>query len=60
VSGLEAGRKISIVDFNGRIVWETVCESETEEINIQHVADGMYYIQAEVNGQAGRFKLIKF
>lgn len=60
VSGLEAGRKISIVDFNGRIVWKTVCESETEEINIEHVADGMYYLQAEVNGQAGRFKLIKF
>ena len=59
ISGLEVGQELIIVDFNGRTVWKSTCKSEVEEINLEQVANGLYYLETQVKGQAGRFKLIK-
>jgi hypothetical protein len=59
VSGLEVGEQLSIVDVNGRTVWSSLINNETEKISIEGYAQGMYYLQTIVGGKLGKLKLIK-
>jgi hypothetical protein len=57
VSSELVGRRFSILDFSGRVILDGKITSTQEQIDLQHVARGAYYLSIENSSSVT--KLIK-
>jgi PKD repeat protein len=56
IKGLELETAFSVYDLNGKIIFEGVASSETEQIQLPKITSGIYYLQSTKNGQMGQLK----
>ena len=45
ITNVQKGSLIQIYDFNGRIVFSTICENEYLHVNISQYEPGLYFIK---------------
>jgi PKD repeat protein len=56
IKGLEIETAFSVYDLNGKIIFEGVSSSTTEQIQLPKITSGIYYLQSTKNGQMGQLK----
>lgn len=56
IKGLELETAFSVYDLNGKIIFEGVASSTTEQIQLPKITSGIYYLQSTKNGQMGQLK----
>jgi PKD repeat protein len=56
IKGLEVETAFSVYDLNGKIIFEGVSSSTTEQIQLPKITSGIYYLQSTKNGQVGQLK----
>ena len=56
IKGLELETAFSVYDLNGKIIFEGVASSTTEQIQLPKITSGIYYLQSTQNGQIGQLK----
>jgi PKD repeat protein len=56
IKGLELETAFSVYDLNGKIIFEGVASSTTEQIQLPKIPSGIYYLQSTKNGQMGQLK----
>ena len=56
IKGLEVETAFSVYDLNGKIIFEGVSSSTTEQIQLPKITSGIYYLQSSKNGQIGQLK----
>lgn len=56
IKGLEIGSTFKVYDLNGKIILESVVESLVQDIKLDKVRSGIYYLQTIKNGQLGQLK----
>jgi hypothetical protein len=56
IKGLELESAFSVYDLNGKIIFEGIASSTTEQIQLPKITSGIYYLQSTKNGQIGQLK----
>jgi len=56
INGLELETSFSVYDLNGKIIFEGLASSTTEQIQLPKITSGIYYLQSIKNGQIGQLK----
>jgi PKD repeat protein/murein tripeptide amidase MpaA len=56
IKGLEMETAFYVYDLNGKIIYEGVATSATEQIQLPKITSGIYYLQSTKNGQMGQLK----
>jgi hypothetical protein len=55
INGLKIGEYLKLVDLNGIVIKEIVCEEQSELFDLVHLSNGIYFIQHNGNS----YKLMK-
>lgn len=58
MNGLEAGMEIRMFDMQGKVVLETVANSNVERINLQDQPAGIYFLQVTFEGKVAQMKMV--
>jgi PKD repeat protein len=56
VTGLEIGQELKVYDMNGKVVVAENIVSSTQMIQLNHVSNGIFYLQTVKNGKVGQLK----
>jgi len=56
INGLELETAFSVYDLNGKIIFEGLASSTTEQIQLPKITSGIYYLRSTKNGQIGQLK----
>jgi PKD repeat protein len=56
IKGLEQGSTFSIYDMNGKVIMNKTVDSQIQEIKLENVRSGIYYLQTVKNGRLGQMK----
>jgi len=56
INGLELETAFSVYDLNGKIIYEGLASSTTEQIQLPKITSGIYYLRSTKNGQIGQLK----
>jgi hypothetical protein len=60
ITGVDVGMQLALVSVDGRIINTRLVKSNTEQISIQSLATGIYYVQVSKNGvPVNTAKLVK-
>lgn len=56
IKGLELGSNFTIYDMNGKVILNKSVDSQIQEIKLDNVRSGIYYLQTVKNGKLGQMK----
>jgi len=58
ISELVAGQSLTVIDIAGKVVFQTIVNSSTFDVDVSTIENGMYTIQVVQNGAIAQKKLI--
>jgi hypothetical protein len=56
INGLEQGSTFTIYDMNGKVILTKIVDAQIQEVKLENVHSGIYYLQTIKSGRLGQMK----